>query len=141
MFTAMRMTLTFQRNLDNLAALARGETLSDDADISCREALEWVTVNGARMVGQDDRIGSLAPGKKADIVLLRTDDLNLFPIHDPYTAIVRHAGVGNVDTVIVNGAIVKRGGRMLHPGLREKQAELLASGERIFGALKAAEAA
>jgi 5-methylthioadenosine/S-adenosylhomocysteine deaminase len=141
MFTAMRMTLTFQRNLDNLAALARGETLSDDADITCREALEWVTVNGARMAGQEDRIGSLAPGKKADIVLLRTDDLNLFPIHDPYTAIVRHAGVGNVDTVIVDGAIVKRDGRLLHPGLREKQAELLASGERIFGALKAAEAA
>ncbi len=141
MFTAMRMTLTVQRNIDNVAALARGETLPDDADITCREALEWVTVNGAKMTGQEDRIGSLAPGKKADIVLIRTDDLNLFPIHDPYTAIVRHAGVGNVDTVVVDGAIVKRDGRMMYPGLRETQAELMASGERIFGELKAVEAA
>ena len=141
MFTAMRMTMNVQRNIDNMAALARGETLPDHADITCREALAWVTVNGASMTGMENLIGSLVPGKKADIVLLDCNDLNVFPVHDVYSAIIRHAGVGNVDTVLVDGRVVKRDGRMLFGGLPEKQAELLASGQRILGELHAVEAA
>jgi len=141
MFTAMRLTMAVQRNADNKAALARGETLTDNAAITCRDALEWVTVNGARMCGMADMIGSLAPGKQADIVLLKADGPSLFPVHDPYSAVVRHAGVGDVDTVLVAGRPVKRNGRLLFSGLREKQAELLRSGRRILDELRAVEAA
>ena len=132
MFTAMRTTLNVQRNIDNKALLARGEPLPDTASITCREALEWVTVNGAAMTRMPDRIGTLAPGKQADIVLLRANDANLFPVRDPVGAVVRQAGPGNVETVLVGGRIVKRDGRLLYPGLEEKRDELMRSGTRIL---------
>ncbi len=132
MFTAMRTTLNVQRNIDNKARLARGEPLPDTASIACREALEWVTVNGARMSRMSDRIGTLAPGKQADLVVLRATDSNLFPVHDPIGAVVRQAGFGNVETVLVGGRIVKRDGRLLFPGLAEKRETLLRSATRIL---------
>ena len=141
MFTAMRITMNVQRNFDNLAALGRNEPLPDTATITCREALEWVTVNGAAMMGASDRIGSLAPGKQADIVLLRSDDLNLFPVHDPISSVVRHAGAGNVDTVLVGGKFVKRGGRMLFDNLKARQQQLADSAGRILGELAASQPA
>jgi len=132
MFTAMRTTMNVQRNIDNLVLLEQGDPLPDTTTITCREALQWTTVNGARMMGQSDRIGSLAPGKQADIVLLRKSDLNLFPVHDPVRSIVRQAGPGNVDAVMVAGKFVKRDGRLLYGDLEARQAELIASGRRII---------
>ena len=132
MFTAMRTTLNVQRNIDNKAVLARGEPLPDAASITCREALEWVTANGATMTRMSDRIGMLAPGKQADIVLLRASDANLFPVHDPIGAVVRQAGPGNVETVLVAGRVVKRDGRLLYPGLEEKRDALMRSAVRIL---------
>ncbi len=132
MFTAMRTTMNVQRNIDNLALLEQGETLPDTTTITCREALQWVTINGAHMMGVPERIGSLAPGKQADIVLLRSNDLNLFPVHDAVRSIVRQAGPGNVDAVMVAGKFVKRDGRLLYGDLKARQAELLDSGRRII---------
>ena len=132
MFTAMRTTLNVQRNMDNKALLARGEPLPDTASITCREALEWVTVNGAAMTRMSDGIGTLAPGKQADIVLLRATDANLFPVHDPIGAAVRQAGPGNVETVLVAGRVVKRDGRLVFPGLAEKRDALMRSATRIL---------
>lgn len=141
MFSAMRITMNVQRNIDNLAAMGRGEPLPDTTTVTCREALEWVTVNGARMTGLPDRIGSLAPGKQADIVLLRSDDLNLFPVHNVVNSLVLQAGVANVDTVMVAGKIVKRDGRMLFDGLKARQQELLESARRILADVDLAPAA
>lgn len=132
MFTAIRTTMNVQRNIDNLALLEQGETLPDTTTITCREALQWVTINGAHMMGMSERIGSLAPGKQADIVLLRSNDLNLFPVHDAVRSIVRQAGPGNVDAVMVAGKFVKRDGRLLYGDLKARQAELLESGRRIL---------
>lgn len=132
MFSAMRVTMNVQRNIDNLAAMARGESLPDTATITCREALEWATVNGARMMRMADRIGSLAPGKQADVVLVRSDDLNLFPVHNVASSLVLQAGVTNVDTVIVAGKFAKRNGAMGFKGIRAKQEQLLDSSRRIL---------
>jgi len=132
MFTAMRTTMNVQRNIDNLALMGKGEALPDTATITCRDALEWVTVHGARMMRMSDRIGSLAPGKQADIVLLRSSDLNLFPVHDAVRSVVRQAGPGNVDAVMVAGKFVKRDGRLLYEDLAKRQGELLESGRRIL---------
>lgn len=84
------------------------------------------------MIHQDHRIGSLAPGKQADLVLLRGDDLTIFPVHDPVSSVVTQAGVSNVDTVMIGGRIVKRDGRILTEGLAGKRAELRRSAERIM---------
>lgn len=132
MFSTLRVTMNVQRNIDNLSALERQEPLPATATITCREALEWATVNGARMMGKSGRIGSLAVGKQADIALVRTDDLNLFPVHDAVSSLVLQASGANVDAVLVAGKFVKRDGRMLFPGLRAKQEELFQSGRRIL---------
>ena len=59
-------------------------------------------------------MGTLTPGKQADIVLLRTDRLNVTPLHDPVAAVVAGMDSGNVDTVIIAGRVMKQGGKLLH---------------------------
>ncbi|GIH76405.1 amidohydrolase family protein [Planobispora longispora] len=85
--------------------------------LTVADVLRMATIEGAAVLGLEDRIGSLRPGKQADLVLLRTDGPGLAPVHDPIGAVVTAAGVRDVDTVLVAGRIVKRAGRLLHPGL------------------------
>ncbi|GGS66912.1 TRZ/ATZ family hydrolase [Planobispora rosea] len=82
--------------------------------LTVADVLRTATIEGAAVLGMDDRIGSLRPGKQADLVLLRTDRPGLAPVHDPVGAVVTAAGVGDVDTVLVTGRIVKYAGRLLH---------------------------
>jgi 5-methylthioadenosine/S-adenosylhomocysteine deaminase len=133
MFYCMRVTLQAQRNLDNIEYWRAHNAAPENVSVSCREALEWATINGAKMIGQDHRIGSLTPGKQADIILLRQDDLTIFPVHDPISSIVTQAGVSNVDSVMIGGRFAKRDGKMLYEGLAGKKAALLRSAERIMG--------
>ena len=78
------------------------------------EVLACATIEGARANGLDDKMGSLRPGKQADIILLRTDRLNVTPLNDPATAVVAGMDTGNVDTVLVAGRLMKRHGKLLH---------------------------
>ncbi|MFP5331923.1 MAG: amidohydrolase family protein [Acidimicrobiia bacterium] len=105
MFNQMRSVLALQR------AIATAE---DKAFIGARDVLRFATVDGAKANGLEHKIGKLSPGKEADIVLLRTDRLNVTPLNDPATAIVVGMDTSNVDTVMVRGRIMKRGGRLLH---------------------------
>jgi len=132
MFSAMRITLQHERNRRITELLGETGGRPHEMPITCRQALEWATINGAKMIGLDRRIGSLAPGKQADLVLLRADDLNMFPVHDPVASTVMQAGVANVDTVLVAGRVVKRNGKLLYAQLAEKKAALQRSGERIL---------
>ncbi|HXF57941.1 MAG TPA: amidohydrolase family protein [Actinomycetota bacterium] len=81
--------------------------------LTSRQLLEMATVNGAHVVGLEDRIGSLTPGKKADLVLIDARAINVAPLIDPVAAVTLCADVSNVDTVIVGGKVVKRDGRLL----------------------------
>lgn len=81
--------------------------------ITPQQVLELATMGGARDLGLADHIGSLTPGKRADIVLVRGTDLNMAPLGDPATALVRSADPSNVDTVIIDGRFMKRRGRMV----------------------------
>ena len=94
--------------------------------------LSWVTTDAARIAGLDHRIGSITPGKQADLVLLRTDMLNMTPLHDLVGCAVMQAGTGNVDTVMIAGRVVKQGGKLLVDGLPDKIAALRRSGDRIL---------
>ncbi|MEX0863263.1 MAG: amidohydrolase family protein [Acidimicrobiia bacterium] len=105
MFTQMRSVLTLQRTM----ATSQGKS-----PVSPREVLEYATVEGARANGLDHKVGSLTPGKQADIILLRTDRFNVTPLNDPTTAVVTGMDTGNVDTVIIAGRVMKQGGRLLH---------------------------
>lgn len=84
----------------------------DPLSVSARRVLEVATINGARDLGLADRVGSLRPGKRADLILVRTTDLNMAPLGDPVNAIVHSAQPYNVDTVVVDGRILKRGGKL-----------------------------
>jgi 5-methylthioadenosine/S-adenosylhomocysteine deaminase len=99
------------------AALAMGETL-DRVPLTAAEVLAMATIEGARAIGLDDRVGSLEPGKQADVLILRADTPNLAPVTDPVAAVVLAAGVQNVDAVLVAGRWVKRDGRFCHRDVR-----------------------
>ncbi|HXG39331.1 MAG TPA: amidohydrolase family protein [Candidatus Limnocylindrales bacterium] len=83
------------------------------APVTIRQCLEMATINGARALGIADLTGSITPGKRADLVLVRGTDLNTAPVAEIETTIVRSATPANVDTVIVDGRILKRGGRLV----------------------------
>jgi cytosine/adenosine deaminase-related metal-dependent hydrolase len=88
---------------------------SDTADLPARtfqRCLEMATINGAQALGLGDVTGSLTPGKRADIILVRGTDLNIAPVVDVESSIVRSATPANVDTVLVDGRILKRHGRL-----------------------------
>ena len=82
----------------------------------------------------DDKIGSLTPGKQADIILTRTDDINTCPVHDPIQTLIYMATPFNIDTVFIAGEIKKQAGKLVYSeaGLREKLSQLEASGRRIL---------
>ncbi|MGZ5384162.1 MAG: amidohydrolase family protein, partial [Acidimicrobiia bacterium] len=71
--------------------------------LSTREVIRYATIDGARVAGLGGVTGSLAPGKQADIVVLRTDRPNIFPINDPIGAVVWGMDTSNVDWVIAGG--------------------------------------
>jgi 5-methylthioadenosine/S-adenosylhomocysteine deaminase len=75
--------------------------------------LEMATINGARALGWADRVGSIKPGKRADLVFVRSNDLNMAPLGQAHSALARVATVANVDTVICDGRVLKRGGRLV----------------------------
>jgi cytosine/adenosine deaminase-related metal-dependent hydrolase len=80
--------------------------------LPARRVLQLGTIEGARSIGMDSRIGSLAPGKRADIIMVNTRDLNLVGRGDPAHLLVEAAQPANVDTVMVDGRILKRRGRL-----------------------------
>jgi len=114
MFGAMRSTIASQRGRDNGQAAEEGIAMVDELRLTCKDVVEFATVQGARACGMDDRIGSLTPGKQADVIAIDTSDsLALTPLNNPWGAIVYAAHPGNVDTVIVAGRVVKRDGKLL----------------------------
>jgi cytosine/adenosine deaminase-related metal-dependent hydrolase len=132
MFTVTRFALQVARHRDNLEALTKQDSGPDHITVTAREALRWSTIEGARMLGLDDRIGSLTPGKQADIVLLDARKLNMFPVIDPVAAIVLQAGIVNVDTVLIAGNMRMRGGHLVEKPRAEEMEALQRSGRRIF---------
>jgi len=135
MLTVARMALEHQRALDNAEHRAAKGGIPATSTIPAREALSWITVEGARMLGMQDRLGSIAAGKQADLVLIRADALNLWPVHDPVATVVMQANLANIDSVMIAGEWRKREGQLLYPHLNRAKAELERSGRRILGEL------
>jgi 5-methylthioadenosine/S-adenosylhomocysteine deaminase len=110
LFAQMRATISmqhatvFDRKLAGKAGVPRL--------MSTRDVIRHATVDGARAAGLGTVTGSLEPGKKADIIMLRTDRPNIFPINDPIGAVVWGMDTSNVDRVFVSGRTVMRGGAL-----------------------------
>ncbi|MCC6804693.1 MAG: amidohydrolase family protein [Anaerolineae bacterium] len=115
MFTQMRTVLALQRALLHNRALAGEANLP--RLLTAYDALEFATIEGARANGLDHKTGSLTPGKEADIILLRTDLINVMPVNDPVGAVVWGMDTSNVDSVFVAGKPMKRGGELCNVDL------------------------
>lgn len=138
MFTVMRMALQPQRLLDNQVVAKATKAPAQKLSIKPREALQWATIDSARALGLDNKVGSLKAGKQADIILIDTNDLNLFPVHKPVESIVFHANGSNVDTVMVAGKILKQNKKLKFRGLDQKKEQLARSGRKILKGVKLA---
>jgi 5-methylthioadenosine/S-adenosylhomocysteine deaminase len=131
MFGAMRSTIASQRALANAEAAARG-TVVDALVPSCPDVVGFATVEGARATGLLDRTGSLTVGKDADLIVLSTDSPGMFPLNNPWGAIVYSGHPGTVDTVLVRGNVRKRGGRLVGADLARVRRLAEASRDRLF---------
>lgn len=89
-------------------------------------------IDGAKVAGIADYTGSITPGKKADLAIIDGSAVNVAPIIDPVAAVVCAADISNVDTVIVNGVIVKRNGKLL-ADLSGPRRDILASHDYLGG--------
>ena len=81
-------------------------------------------MGGAKALGTDHITGSVEVGKKADLVLIETESVNMFPIYDAYSAIVYSANPSNVDTVWVNGVMTVENKKLVHHDLKAIREEL-----------------
>jgi len=118
LFSAMRATLSADRSREHLEAHGRGETVVHNK-LRAEEVVRWATMGGAAALGLDDKIGSVTPGKKADLVLLKNENSPaMYPILHPYGTVVFQAGRGDVHTVLVNGQVVKHEHALVGADLR-----------------------
>jgi 5-methylthioadenosine/S-adenosylhomocysteine deaminase len=111
-FTQIRAAFGAERARVNAVAWEQNTPVPETM-LTARQMLEMATVNGAYVAGVEDRTGSLTPGKKADIVVIDARALNVAPVIDPVAAVTLSADVSNVETVIVDGVVRKRDGRLL----------------------------
>ncbi|WP_128548490.1 amidohydrolase family protein [Larkinella soli] len=137
LFAQMRMALQTERALQNDRLLKQGQ-MPQKLSLTTRDALEWATINGAKALGLENRVGTLTPGKQADLVLIRTSDLNLSPVNNPVGQVVQHAHPGNVDSVFVAGKAVKRNGKLVQVDWNRVRQQAVASRDYLFSQLEVA---
>lgn len=113
MFSAMRATINADRARGHTTAHTRNETVVNN-DVRAEDVVRYATMGGAHALELDSVIGSLTPGKKADLVLLKNDESpTMTPILNPYAHVVFQACRGDVHTVVINGKVVKYDGKRL----------------------------
>jgi cytosine/adenosine deaminase-related metal-dependent hydrolase len=130
MFAEMRAVYFLQR------AQAQNRRYTGDANapaaVTVRDVLRAATVSGARVAGLEDAVGTFAPGKQADLILIRTNDINLYPSNNAIGSVVHAAERSNVDTVIVGGRIRKRGGQLVGVDMAALRAATESSRAHLF---------
>ncbi|WP_410622166.1 amidohydrolase family protein [Amycolatopsis sp. cmx-8-4] len=113
LFSAMRSTLGADRSREHLEAHKLGETVTHAA-LRAEQVVEWATRGGATALGRSADLGSIEVGKKADVVLLKNDASPVsFPLLNPYGHVAFQAQRADVHTVLVDGRVVKRDGRLV----------------------------
>jgi 5-methylthioadenosine/S-adenosylhomocysteine deaminase len=124
MFETMRFTW-------NMGIPWKGTPSENLPPIGFREVIEMATLNGAKALGLGDLTGSLTVGKRADIILIRGNDINVAPIANIEATVVQSATPANIDTVLVDGRIVKRHGKLVAHDVEKIVHQAKASSLRI----------
>jgi 5-methylthioadenosine/S-adenosylhomocysteine deaminase len=121
--------------LTRLAALLhKVHGLPPEQWLTARDAFAMATVAGSRCAGHGDALGRIEPGARADLLLLRRDALAFTPLHDPLRQLVFGATSRDIDTVVVDGRVVARGGEVLGVDVARvrRDAERYAAEERAL---------
>jgi 5-methylthioadenosine/S-adenosylhomocysteine deaminase len=135
LFSAMRSTIGADRSREHLEAHAKGDTVTN-CHLRAEQVVEWATIGGARALGLGDVTGSIEPGKKADLVLVKNDaSPAMFPILNPYGHVVFQAQRGDVHTVVVNGRVVKSEHRLVDADLDKARRVVGSTVEYLQGQL------
>lgn len=111
----------------------RGEA-DAPAPISVEAVLQAATINGARAAGLEHQIGTLTPGKQADIIMVRTHGVAVFPATNAIGTIVQAVERADVDTVMVAGQLRKRAGKLVDVDLAKLNADVTASRDYLIEA-------
>jgi cytosine/adenosine deaminase-related metal-dependent hydrolase len=136
LFSQMRIGLQFERSVRNDAAHARNQ-MPERLDLTTHDALRWATVNGAHAIGREDELGSLTPGKLADLIVIGSERLNLIPMTDPVGCLVAQANASNVRDVLVGGRFAKRDGELTGVDLARARELSESAAERVIAAATA----
>lgn len=104
------------------------------APITVAAVLKAATVNGARAAGLEDQIGTLTPGKQADIIMVRTSGVGVFPVTNVTGTVVQAIERADVDTVMVAGQLRKRAGQLIDVDLAALEADITASRDYLIKA-------
>lgn len=124
MFSAMRATIGADRAMEHYLAHLDNETVTH-VQLRVEDVVDWATRGGAKVIGKWDQVGSLEPGKLADVVLIKNDDSpTMTPIINPYGHVVYQAGRGDVHTVLVGGEPVKLDGKLVAGNLASVKAQI-----------------
>lgn len=132
MFGEMRALFGQQRSAMRYRRF-RGEENTPEP-ISVQEILRSATIHGARAAGLENSIGTLTPGKQADLIMVRTNGIGVFPPTSAIGTIVQAVERADVDTVMVGGQVRKRAGRLLNVDLAKLNRDITASRDHLFEA-------
>lgn len=131
-FTQMRSTLTLQRAFANEKALAGEDNVPDL--LTSLDCIRFATVEGAKGLKLDHKVGTLTPGKEADIILLDATAINVAPLNHVAGAVVTLMERNNVDTVLVAGKVRKWRGALLDADINHLRDQLVSSRDFLFDA-------
>ena len=134
MFTLMRSGFTLQRALLHARALA-GETGLPPL-LTCQQVLEMATVAGAVSAGLGDKVGTLTPGKEADVILLNARALNTWPLNNAPGSVVTMMETSNVDTVFIGGRLKKWRGELVGVSVNRLLDRIEAARDRVLARIQ-----
>jgi cytosine/adenosine deaminase-related metal-dependent hydrolase len=108
----------------------------DEFKLSARRALEIGTIHGARALGIEDKVGSLVPGKRADLIMIQTNVITMGVFTDPTHMVVEAVEPSNIDTVMIDGRILKRNGKFTALAAEQIIGDAVATRERVGKRIK-----
>jgi len=131
MGSQMRIGMQVQRMFENQEILENDEEVSS-VQTTARDTLEFATIEGAKALNMEDEIGTLTPGKRADIIIIGANDFITAPSHSPIQTVVFQSDPSHISTVLVDGDVVKRDGELLNPAVEEEFDRFVDSGRRLI---------
>lgn len=132
----LRLAQAAELHRINLASVAETRQVPTTPAINARRMLEIGTSAGAAGLGLGAVTGSLAVGKRADLILVRTDAAATAPVSDPAGAVLLQAGAGEIETVMVDGRLRKHEGRLVDPDAAAVFARLQSRAEEMAEAAR-----